>query len=209
MVKSRTSLVTNKSFTPVLKQPNKQLQKQPSMQNLVHELQKTILELKTENDDLSQTLVLNKQSVQQLLNENQELKDELTRFKNTLEKEVDKVEDKPFEVAVVEAKPERKASDHPLPEVASQEDKQSSDADDKYDQSQKNSEMKIEVSSSDMREEALGSKKGNQTPNHLYDYSEKSLKVEAIEIRLSSSEGSQSKSTKKASEKSDQIKLLQ
>ena len=63
VVKSRTSLVTNKSFTPVLKQPSKQLQKQPSMQNLVHELQKTILDLKTENDDLSQTLVLNKQSV--------------------------------------------------------------------------------------------------------------------------------------------------
>lgn len=53
----------------------------------------------------------------------------------------------------------------------------------------------------------MASNNGNQTPNHLYDYSEKSLKVEAIEIRLSSSEDS--KSTKKGSQKSDQIKLLQ
>ena len=43
----------------------------------------------------------------------------------------------------------------------------------------------------------------------MYDYSEKSLKVEAIEIRLSSSDGSNSKSTKKGSDKSDQMKLLQ
>ena len=60
------------------------------------------------------------------------MKDEIAKMKEVLEKEVVQVEDKPFEVAVVEAKPERKASDHPLPEVVSQDDKQSSSADDKY-----------------------------------------------------------------------------
>lgn len=85
---------------------------------------------------MSQTLILNKQSVQQLLHENHALQDEIGRLKDTLENEAAKVEDKPFEVAVVAAKPERKASDHPPQELASQEDKDSCEPDDdKYDQS--------------------------------------------------------------------------